>query len=208
MKPNSSDEPLMCTQRKLYRGALGFLLTYVQLISYESDFNMAKGAWLLPKEVAWEHWLELVKQLIALEEPKDINKHYIYGELRLNRLNFIYRWAWWNVKDISPIRGYNYNYNQYSVFFRRNFAWVAAVFFYVTIVLTAMQVGLGTDRLKNDTRFQAASYGFTVFSILGPILAGGVAMFTFFLLFLHNLAATLAFEKKTFGKLKQDKYRV
>ncbi|KAK5045732.1 hypothetical protein LTR16_011356, partial [Cryomyces antarcticus] len=59
---------------------------------------------LLPKKVGREHWLELVKQSIALEEPKDINKRYIYGELRLNRLNFIYRWAWWNVKDISPIR--------------------------------------------------------------------------------------------------------
>ncbi|KAL2351094.1 hypothetical protein BJ546DRAFT_998936 [Cryomyces antarcticus] len=50
MKPKTSDEPLACTQRKLYRGALGFLLTYVHLISHESDFKMAKDAWPSAKE--------------------------------------------------------------------------------------------------------------------------------------------------------------
>jgi hypothetical protein len=37
-----------------------------------------------------------------------------------------------------------------------------------------MQVGLATDQLKESKRFMAASYGFTVFAILGPLCAFGL----------------------------------
>ncbi|KAI1385836.1 uncharacterized protein F4822DRAFT_414280 [Hypoxylon trugodes] len=47
---------------------------------------------------------------------------------------------------------------------------------FIALVLTAMQVGLATDRLKYDERFQQASYGFTVFAILGPLGAFGLAV--------------------------------
>jgi uncharacterized membrane protein len=51
----------------------------------------------------------------------------------------------------------------------RNFAWVLTVIVYVTVVLTAMQVGLATTNLNEDAQFNQASYVFTVFSILAPL---------------------------------------
>jgi hypothetical protein len=66
---------------------------------------------------------------------------------------------------------------------------------YITIVLTAMQVGLATHRLCNDDRFQNASYGFTIFSILTPLIMTIAIAVTLFGLFLINLLGTISFKK-------------
>lgn len=63
------------------------------------------------------------------------------------------------------------HWNQYSTFFQENFAWLAGTTVYSAVVLTAMQVGLATDALASNNAFQSASYGFTVFSSLGPPIA-------------------------------------
>jgi hypothetical protein len=55
-----------------------------------------------------------------------INRRYHYGELRQG-LNLIYRLAP-NFGLRHLIRGYYNEYNQYHVFFRRNFAWLIVVF--------------------------------------------------------------------------------
>jgi hypothetical protein len=41
---------------------------------------------------------------------------------------------------------------------------------YITIVLTAMQVGLASEELMHNRGFNRAAYGFTVFSILAPLI--------------------------------------
>lgn len=48
---------------------------------------------------------------------------------------------------------------------------MAAVTIFIALVLAAMQVGLASDALRDNASFQLASYGFTVFAILGPICA-------------------------------------
>ncbi|KAF0319168.1 UDP-N-acetylglucosamine transferase subunit ALG13 [Colletotrichum asianum] len=40
-------------------------------------------------------------------------------------------------------------------------AWITTATVYLVVVLTAMQVGLSTDALKDNNTFQRASYGFT-----------------------------------------------
>lgn len=89
-----------------------------------------------------------------------------------------------------------YEYNQYSEFARRNFAWVIVVFVYITIVLTAMQVGLATDRLGKSDMFQNASYGFTVLSILTPLLVLIVIVVNLFSLSVFNILATVCFKRR------------
>jgi len=66
-------------------------------------------------------------------------------------------------------RPYHTVWQNYTCYFRDNLGWLAAATVYIAVVLSAMQVGLGTDRLANNNAFQAASYGFSVFAILGPI---------------------------------------
>jgi hypothetical protein len=87
----------------------------------------------------------------------DISPRYPYGKLRLGRVNLIY---WVCHRTRSPktfIRGYLYVYRKYSSFVEQNFAWVLTAIVYITIVLTAMQVGLGTTELQNSISFNRAS---------------------------------------------------
>lgn len=119
-----------------------------------------------------------------------LGRRYEYGELRANRLNMIYRLAP-ALRFRHFIRGYYFGYNRYDVFFRRNFAWLIVVFAYLTIVLTTMQVGLATNNLSKDNRFQVASYGFAVFSIMVPVVMVGIDLLVFVILFTANLLSTI-----------------
>lgn len=59
---------------------------------------------------------------------------------------------------------------------------------YIAIGLTAMQVGLATESLAQVHAFQSVSYGFTMFSILGPLIAASIVMLQFRDMFLFNWA--------------------
>jgi hypothetical protein len=192
-------EDNLCNDSELYESARGFLLSYAWLISREIDFIIASDSnqrpRLLPPCLTWPRWVSFIESFLSSVDLDDstkrgFNRRYQYGELRINRLNSIYRLA--PVLRLQYfIRGYYVGYNRYDVFFQRNFAWLIVVFAYVSIVLTAMQVGLVTDNLAKDSRFQSASYGFAVFSIVVPFVVVGVMIFVFLVLFLHNFWATV-----------------
>lgn len=88
------------------------------------------------------------------------------------------------------------HWQQYGAFFQNNFAWLASATIYIAIVLTAIQVGLATKTLADNDAFQSASYGFTVFSILGPLAAAGLIVLVFCYMFIDNWTATVAYRKR------------
>jgi hypothetical protein len=169
--------------------ALGFLFSYAALITHESDFKIAQEKNLLSKEVKWTAWISLVKQLNTKKIYDKIDDRFKYGELRLSRLNKIYRCS-------LLLHGYMTHWNQYGSFLRDNFTWLAASTVYIAIVLTAMQVGLAIDRLNGNDSFVSASYGFTIFSILGPLVAAGLIIVAMLFLFINNFWATWTFWNK------------
>jgi hypothetical protein len=178
---------------ELYGLALGFLLSYTTLILYESDFEIAKEARLLPLEVTWPQWITLTRQLKDRCSFRLINKRYFFGELRLTRLNAI---SQYKTFSIAP---YYFDPNQSSIF-RRYFGFWAATFGYIIVVLTAMQVGLATSRLYENSSFQRAAFGFTVFSIFSPLITVGIVVVLIALvyssLFLYNVYVLLLFKFK------------
>lgn len=127
----------------------------------------------------------------------NIDRRFIHGELRLSRLNKIY------ALSKTPLRGYTARWDRYGSFFHDHFAWLASATVYIVIVPTAMQVGLATESLAHNQAFQSASYGFTVFSILGPLIAMSVVMLRFCGIFLRNWikAARRKRERYTASKL-------
>ena len=170
--------------------ARGFLFSYAALIRHESDFRIATEKNLIPK-TTWLEWKTFIRDLdTSSTEPNfyhTINKRFWYGELRLSRLNKIYFYSQ------TPLKGYVSRWNRYGAFWEENFAWVAIVIVYVTLILSAMQVGLGTTALEDSAAFHSASYGFTVFAILGPLAAGAAFFLWFCLLFLSNWNETKRF---------------
>ena len=182
----------LCQSEELHRIACGFLFSYTRLICRESDFNLARGLNLVP-QISWTQWrvyIQDVQRTINAGPQSHVNHRYLYGELRLRRLNWIYSF-YGRPQDRSLILGYFYDYHSYSSFFVQNFAWIFVVFTYMITILTAMQLGFTVERLQTTRRFQDASYGFAVFSIAVPLIIVGTAIATFLFLFLHHLIATL-----------------
>lgn len=72
-----------------------------------------------------------------------------------------------------------------------NMAPIGAATVYIAVVLTAMQVGLATPQLANNSVFQQASYGFTVFSIIAPAGLTVAVIIVILFLFVYNWRATM-----------------
>jgi membrane-bound metal-dependent hydrolase YbcI (DUF457 family) len=119
--------------------------------------------------IKWENWQKLIRELVKKYDPDKIHPRFLRAELRLSRINTISRFT-----HLPPFNPYLGGWRNYSSLFRDNLAWMAAATVSIALVLTAMQVGLATDQLREDPSFQRASYGFTVFAILGPMCAFGV----------------------------------
>lgn len=180
--------------------ARGLLYSYCSLIAYESDFDIAKAYKLLPSELKWNDWREWVHEVLESCTYDTINPRFWYGELRLGRLNKIYRYEKYYI-----LRGYSRigAPSTYSELLRDNFGLLAAILGYMAIVLTAMQVGLATSHLGSNLAFQDVSWGFTVFSMVAPLAALVMILLFFVVMFFWNWHATLKFEQersKSIGK--------
>ncbi|KAL9054914.1 MAG: hypothetical protein Q9162_003855 [Coniocarpon cinnabarinum] len=193
-------EDTLCCESSLYEQALGFLLSYVWLISRRNDLSIAHEIGLLPSEVTWEVWTDILGSLaskVDLSRNNDINMRYQFSELRLSRVNWIYRLSAQTFNFTNLLRGYKYGYYNYGEFLEQNLKWLVTLSVYVAIVLSAMQVGLATKRLENNQSFHNASYGFAVFAILSPVIAIVATLALVGVLILFNLRYTLRRTKQS-----------
>ncbi|EFQ28329.1 uncharacterized protein GLRG_03473 [Colletotrichum graminicola M1.001] len=195
---DAADQQRHPRKQQLFACALGFLFTYTALIAYESDYQIAYDKGLIPKEVTWYDWKALSAQIVRNHCYASVNPRYWYGELRLSRLNKIYR-----VRLGYVLRGFSKvaSHAVYEDLLQDNFATLAAILGYVVIVLTAMQVGLATDKLVGDSSFQNVSYGFTVFSILAPLVACFVIFGVVVAMVVSSWMVTKVYERKRFQEM-------
>ncbi len=186
----------LCESEELHKSACGILLSYVWLICSPLDLKLAHKLDLLPCEITWIWWKSFVAEFLSHIDANtlhQVNKRYHFGELRLGRINSIYRIRFFFTHFI---RGYLYGYNRYVVFFQRNFAWILIVMVYFSLVLTAMQVGVTVPPLSTNYAFQQASYGFAVFSIVTVAAVGCFLGILFVTIFLINMVLAISHEKK------------
>ncbi|KAF2274039.1 uncharacterized protein EI97DRAFT_495528 [Westerdykella ornata] len=193
----------ICPDTGLYRTAFGFLLSYIALIEREVDFQLATSLSLIPPEVTWAAWLAFAEEVVLTSSQTrsyfsadetspsysqhrvPVNCRFYYGELRLGRLNWIYRLY------LGRPRGYLSGCTTYGAFVRDNANSFITLFAYTTIVLSAMQVGLATQWLSDSYAFGMASYVFSVFSIVAPLFALIGLFCILVVLFAVNLSRTL-----------------
>jgi hypothetical protein len=180
-------------KKSLHESACGLLLSYIWLVRSPHDFQIAmdKKQQLLPSGITWLEWKRIVDETLDYIDPDSLqfcHRRYQFGELRLGRINRIYRL---NPRFILKhfVRGYLYGYNRYEPFLQRNVAWVLAASVLFSLVLSAMQVGIGLPSLQQNLAFTRASFGFVIFSC---ILAGAVIAFVlaiFGCIFFYNMVA-------------------
>lgn len=188
-------EKHICGRQELHESACGFLLSYVWLLTTPLDLKLAHDHFLLPSFITWHWWKEFVKEFcehIDINALDQVNKRYHFGDLRLGRINSIYRSRF---MFTHFVRGYLYGYNRYVVFFQRNFSWILIVFVFFSLVLSAMQVGAGVPPLQNNAVFLRASYGFVVFSMISALFVLALVGIIFFVIFFFNMAAAISHDK-------------
>ena len=156
----------------------GFLRSYCSLIQHPVDLEIAKESFLVSKDVTWEQWATFRDTVLIKTGDLDINQRYEYGELRLNRLDLIYRFTG---------RGLTYFtvHRTYKTYFVKYFSIFATVFAFVAIVLTAMQVLVTIEGIPK--RVATTSYRFSVAVLVGVCLCFGSVFLIFVSMFVYNL---------------------
>jgi hypothetical protein len=189
----SNDTQSFAQRAMIAACARGFLLSYCALVAYESDFNLAKDIGLLPCGIEWKQWKTWVAQVIYNCPYRSVNQRFWYGELRLSRLNIIYR-----CQSGFCLRGYTHvgAPSDYSEFLSENFSSLVVGLGFFVVVLTAMQVGLATQPLGQNAPFQTACWGFTVFSIVTSLAAFVTIFMTFLAVFTINWMHARRYERK------------
>lgn len=113
-----------------------------------------------------------------------MHQRFLYGELRLWRLTLIY----FCTQGLHGISGYMPQWTTDEDFIGGDLKWLATAVVYMVLVLTAMQVGLSTTWLAESAAFHRASYGFAVFSIVGPPAILLMTYYMWFLTYAWNVA--------------------
>jgi hypothetical protein len=181
-----------CDDKELWHAANGLLRTYIKLVRHPSDFRIARELGLLPDCLnTWEDWSGFVASVHELGGIPDIDvsKRYHYGELRLRRLNQIYR--------VFHRKNYHSVYLQYDQFFSKNFAWLVLFVAYLSVVLSAMQVVLATS--IQNMRFEDVAYWVSNAALVFIAATIGLQLLLLVVLFVYHLVCTvLNLEKKEY----------
>lgn len=177
----------LCADTKLHESAMGWVLSYAWLITSPLDLKLAHENSLLPAAITWPWWKAFGSDFLGgldLNALDQVNQRYHFGDLRLSRVNTIYRTRFFTTHFV---RGYLYGYNRYRVFFERNFSWILVLFVFLSLVLSAMQVGTALDTLNKSDAFMHGCFGVVVFSMVSVAGVLGVVGLFFVGVFLFNM---------------------
>lgn len=179
------------------------LLSYAWLVAYPSDFAIATKEGLLPPGFSWQQWTTFASSFLHtldLSTLSGIAPRYQYGELRLSRLDMLTRWPFLLPSHLwSPRRlvdGYMSSSTWYTAFFERHFGWLVVGFVYVSVVLSALQVGLATSALGGNQHFQDFGLGITLAGLAALFLALASMLAVWVVLFWYHLLSTIAFDRR------------
>lgn len=153
---------------------------------------------MLPEDVNWSFWKDTVRQLLRDKACiySRIDKRFIYGELRLNRLN--------NISLIRSLRFKTYLrlWNGYGSFLRGNLAVLAFLTVFSGLILAAVQVGQGTS-LASNASFEKGCRVFTIFSFVELAASSGVLLLALIYASVGNLLHTLKHRRRRDSQILQ-----
>ncbi len=124
------------TDRELLQSAAkGFLRAYHYLIRYESDLRIAKQNGLLPEHVTWDSWNAFIIHFQNISD-KEVSPRYRHGQLQIPKLN------WLSKIHLQRFR-FREMHGPRGGYLRRFYEPLLFVFGMSSLMLSAMQVGLG-----------------------------------------------------------------
>ncbi|KAK0279577.1 hypothetical protein LTR35_000334 [Friedmanniomyces endolithicus] len=149
---------VICDSPDLYKT---FLLSYTSLIKYPSDLDVAKASGLITKKAEWRSWRNIRSSILEELQGRDIHDRFEYGELRLGRVDTIFRLRLMGLSYFAPR-------SDYESYFEHHYTTLIALFALVSVALSAMQVINGITGVPAAVTVTA--YRFSIASLL--LLAG------------------------------------
>jgi hypothetical protein len=154
------DDPVADTdpnaKAKLVGAVLGYMRSYNLLVRHESDYWIATKEHLIPVTTTYEEFMIFISCFAEINDGQ-VSPRYRFGELRLRRLNL---WSPLLLKRTY----FHKTVWQYSDYLAQYYAPYLFFFSIVSVVLSAMQVGVGA---KTDWQlFYSVSAWFSVVTLI------------------------------------------
>jgi hypothetical protein len=189
--------------QEVFKAALGFMRTYYFLIQHEADFRKAKESYLIPKvegraDLTFEDFAQFIQQFEWVENSS-VTPRYHYGNLQLPRLNPL---AFFVLGKLS----YFHVHGPWSEWFERTFGPIIAIFAVISVMLSAMQVGLSAADPDSSLGLSVYAKSSWIVSILVLVLVAVVSALTL-LLRLGILFRKQLFAMRTMNANRRDVIR-
>jgi hypothetical protein len=153
---------------RLHKAACGLLYSYFGLIRFEHDLNLAKECHLINKTVdyrAWTEFARLTLSLLDVDDSETTEKRFRYGELRLNRLNTIFRYSPGDLSLSSLLQGFPHALTESYVPYMDQYNNAVSAFGAIVIILSAFNLSLSASSRNPDPSLREAAYVFAVFAM-------------------------------------------
>jgi hypothetical protein len=154
---------------QLHRAACGLLYSYCGLIRFRHDLQVAHECHLVNVHLDYRAWTEFARTVLPNLNPKDSNimdARFQYGELRLHRLDTIYRYSPRNFSISSILRGFPHAMTDSYVPYMDQYNNAVSAFGVIVIVLSAFNLSLSARSKNPDPDLQQAAYGFALFTMI------------------------------------------
>lgn len=175
---------------KLQEAVLGYMRSYNFLVRHESDYRIAVQEHLIPAATTFEDFTIFISTFAGIQDSQ-VSPRYRFGELRLRRLNL------WSPLLLRKTHFHKIVW-QYGDYLAQYYAPYIFFFSIFSVVLSAMQVGVGA---KPDWR---AFYGVSAWFSVATLIIVSLVIFGIIsdLLFLSGREAVFAFRHKFFPQRK------
>jgi hypothetical protein len=177
-------------ESQLHRGACGLLYSYCGLIRFDHDFRMAQEYRLINTSFNYRAWTEFTRTILSTFDPHDFNnmeQRFRYGELRLNRLDTVYRYSLQEFSVSSMLQGFPHALTESYVPYMDQYNNAVSAFGVIVIILSAFNLSLSAHSKNPDPGLQQTAYGFAIFATTLCALLTGL----FIILPLISLLATI-----------------
>lgn len=197
-------------ESRVYASAAGLLLSYAWLIQHRSDFAIARELTLIPAGFDFAAWTTFMTDFLShldLQTMAQVDRRYKFGELRLSRLNSLTRLRDLLVGRIALSGGHMNFPKRYTTFFKTRFGWLLAAFAYISVILSTLQVGLGTA-LEDSFAFQKLSYVITIGSLVVAFGSSLSIFVVWLVLFVFHVLSARSFSQKIKAERESRKSQV
>jgi len=162
-------EAYISCEPQLHRAAYGLLYSYCGLIRFGHDLHVAQECHLVNANLDHRAWTEFARTILPNLNSNDSNTmdtRFQYGELRLNRLDTIYRYSPYKFSVSGILQGFPHALTESYVPYMDLYNNAVSAFGVIVIILSAFNLSLSAQSKSPDLDLQQAAYGFALFAMI------------------------------------------